>query len=117
METLRNNEQFQVELTKENKELSSELDFIREKINENQNISRDIFERIQENTELNQRLMKDKEQLEHLLDLANKEVDRVSSEKSEIAENYGGLVQECRNIKQSNERLMAMIDEKEEVIA
>lgn len=84
METLRNNEQFEVELTKENKELSSELDFIREKINENQNISRDIFERIEENTELNQKLAKDKEQLEHLLDLANKEVERVSSEKNEL---------------------------------
>lgn len=84
METLRNNEQFEVELTKENKELSSELDFIREKINENQNISRDIFERIEENTELNQKLAKDKEQLEHLLDLANKEVERVTSEKNEL---------------------------------
>ena len=84
METLRNNEQFEVELTKENKELSSELDFIREKINENQNISRDIFERIEENTELNQKLVKDKEQLEHLLDLANKEVERVTSEKNEL---------------------------------
>lgn len=73
-----------MELTKENKELSSELDFIREKINENQNISRDIFERIEENTELNQKLAKDKEQLEHLLDLANKEVERVSSEKNEL---------------------------------
>lgn len=106
-----------MELTKENKELSSELDFIREKINENQNMSRDIFERIEENTELNQRLTKDKEQLEHLLDLANKEVERVSSEKSEMAENYGGLVEECRNIKESNERLMAVIDEKEEMIS
>lgn len=42
---------FEAELARENKELSSELDFIKDKINENQSISRDIFEKLEENSE------------------------------------------------------------------
>ena len=50
LEEVRENEDFKQELTEENKSLSCELDFLREKISENQNIKEDIVTKIEENS-------------------------------------------------------------------
>ena len=59
--SIRANEQFQIVLSKENKELSSELDFIREKMGDNSSLSRDIFEKSE--SDLYNKLAKEKEEL------------------------------------------------------
>lgn len=51
-------DQFSIEVARENRDLSSELDIIRDKLNENSNISLDISDKIKDLTELNQKLLK-----------------------------------------------------------
>jgi hypothetical protein len=52
-------DQFSIEVARENRDLSSELDLIRDKLNENSNISLDISDKIKELTEHNQKLLKE----------------------------------------------------------
>ena len=59
--SIRANEQFQIVLSKENKELSSELDFIRERMGDNSSLSRDIFEK--SDSDMHNKLVKEKEEL------------------------------------------------------
>lgn len=62
-ENIRITDRLEMQECQENQQLSSELDFIRDKILENENISKDIIERLEESSLNYEKIVKVKEQL------------------------------------------------------
>lgn len=81
-ENIRITDRLEVHIEKEHHQLSSELDFIREKICENQNISRDIIEKLEESSSNCEKVNKDKDKFYESL---QKSKDRCTTLEKEVA--------------------------------